>query len=39
MHSYDGMRGVPYSLADILAFLDANPHLLELNRHVEQVVP
>ncbi len=36
---YDGMRGVPYSLADILAFLDANPHLLELNRHVEQVVP
>ncbi len=36
---YDGMRGVPYNLADIIAFLDANPHLLELNRHVEQVVP
>jgi spore coat polysaccharide biosynthesis protein SpsF len=36
---YDGMRGVPYSLSDILDFLDANPHLLELNAHVEQVVP
>ncbi len=36
---YDGMRGVPYGLVDILAFLDANPHLLELNSHVAQVVP
>ncbi len=36
---YDGMRGVPYSLADILAFLDAHPHLLGLNSHIAQVVP
>ncbi len=36
---YDGLRGVPYGLSEIITFLDANPHLLELNRHVEQVVP
>ncbi len=36
---YDGMRGVPYGLSEIITFLDTNPHLLELNRHVEQVVP
>jgi spore coat polysaccharide biosynthesis protein SpsF len=36
---YNGMRGVPYGLGDILDFLDANPHLLKLNAHVEQVVP
>ncbi len=36
---YDGLRGVPYGLSEIITFLDANPQLLELNRHVEQVVP